>query len=255
MIELITGFKGEAHITATEVGRFNANLVGSGLYVFNRGSKFEYQLISNNCVRIKDGDAMFQGREFYISEYEDCIIDTGTADSYRNDLIVARYERNTSTGAESMTLAVKRGTESATTAVDPEYTSGNILNDENVVEFPLYRVKLTGINITAVEWIPDAWKVINAITDLDFTAASFYTGTIGTAWTAASGYVTQTITVNGMKSTDHPKMDLVTTVTGFEAEQKEYGKIFKIESGFNYVNLYASEATETALNVQFEVVR
>lgn len=254
MIDLITGYKGEAHITAAEVGKFNANLVGTGNYVFSTGSKFEYQLISNNCVRIKDGDAMFQGREFYVEEYEDVVIDTGTADQYRNDLIVARYEKNTSTGVESISLVAIRGTESDTAATDPAYTQGSIIAGDNVVDVPLYRVKLTGLNITAIEKI-DGWTEVTPITSLSFANAVTYTAAIGTSWTADGDIFKQTITVTGMKSTDNPIMDLITTTTGFEAEQEAYGKIFKLVSGFNEITVYASEETETALNIQLKVVR
>lgn len=204
MIDLITGYKGEAHITAAEVGKFNANLVGTGNYVFSTGNKLEYQLISNNCVRIKDGDAMFQGREFYVEEYEDVVIDTGTADKYRNDLVVARYQKNTSTGVESISLVAIKGTESDTAATDPAYTQGSIIAGDNVVDVPLYRVKLTGLNITAVEKI-DSWVEITPITSLSFANAATYTATIGTSWTADGDIFTQTITVTGMKSTDNRK--------------------------------------------------
>ena len=254
MIDLITGYKGEAHITAADDAKFNAALVGSGNYVYMVGSKLAYQIISNNCVRIKDGFAIFQGRKFYVEDYEDCIIDTGTADNYRNDLICARYEKDTSTGAESISFVVKKGEESSTTAADPSYTSGDMNNGDNVAEFPLYRVKLTALNITAVEKM-DGWSELSAITDLGFAVSATYQAAIGTSWTTKSGYVQQTITVAGMKSTDNPIMDLIASTSGFEAEQEAYGKIFKITTALNAITVYASEATETAINVQLKVVR
>ena len=254
MIDLITGYKGEAHITAAEVGKFNANLVGTGNYVFSTGSKFEYQLISNNCVRIKDGDAIFEGRQFYVEDYEDVVIDTGAADKYRNDLIVARYEKNTSTGVESMKLVAIRGEESDTVAVDPAYTEGSILEGDNVVDIPLYRVKLTALNITDVEKI-DGWTEIPPITALGFASSVTYEATIGTAWTADGSVFKQTIEVIGIKSTDNPIVDLVTTNAGFDAEQKAFGKVFKITSDFNKITVYASEETATAVNIQLKVVR
>ena len=254
MIDLITGYKGEAHITPAEVGKFNANLVGTGNYVFSTGNKFAYQLISNNCVRIKDGDAMFQGRQFYVEDYEDVVIDTGTADKYRNDLIVARYEKNTSTGVENISLVAIKGAESDTAASDPSYTQGSIIAGDNVVDVPLYRVKLTGLNITAVEKIA-GWVEITPITALSFANAVTYTATIGTSWTADGSVFKQTITVTGMKSTDNPIIDLVTTTSGFVAEQKAYSNIFKVVTDLNQITVYASEETETAVNIQLKVVR
>lgn len=254
MIDLITGYKGQAHITSAEVGKFNANLVGTGNYVFSTGSKFEYQLISNNCVRIKDGDAMFQGRQFYVEDYEDVVIDTGAADKFRNDLIVARYEKNTSTGVESISLVAIKGEEADANPADPAYTEGSILAGDNVVDIPLYRVKLTALDITAVEKI-DGWTEIAPITALGFANAVTYEATIGTAWTAEESVFKQTIEVIGMKSTDNPIVDLVATTTGFEAEQEAFGKVFKITTGFNSITVYASKQTETPVDVQLKVVR
>ena len=254
MIDLITGYKGTAHITAAEDAMFNAGLIGNGNYVYMVGNKFAYQIISNNCVRILDGLAIFQGRKFHVEDYEDVIIDTGNADKYRNDLICARYEKDTSTGVESMSFVVKKGAESDTAASDPEYTSGNMNGGATVVEVPLYRVKLTALDITSVEKMDD-WAELPAITALGFASAVTYETTIGTAWTAESSVFKQIIEVAGIKSTDDPIVDLVTTTSNFKAEQEAFGKVFKITTDFNKITAYASEETETAVNIQLKVVR
>ena len=254
MIDLITGYKGQAHITAAEDAKFNAALVGSGNYVFMEGNRMGYQIISNNCVRILDGLACFQGRKFYVEDYEDIIIDTGDADKYRNDLIVARYEKNNSTGVESMTIAAIKGGGSTTAAVDPAYTAGDMNEGDILVEIPLYRVKLTGLDITAVEKMDD-WEELSSMTALGFAYSSTYEATIGTSWTAEGGVYKQTIEVAGMKSTDNPIMDLIATTSGYKAEQEAYGKIFKLVSGFNSITVYATEGTAIPVNVQLKVVR
>ena len=254
MIDLITGYKGQAHITAAEDAKFNAALVGSGNYVFMVGNRLGFQIISNNCVRILDGLAIFQGRKFYVEEYEDVVIDTGTADKYRTDLIVARYEKNTITGVESMSFAAIKGEESSTEAADPAYTAGDMNDGSLVVEVPLYRVKLTALNITAVEKI-DGWTELPAMTAVGFAVSATYEATIGTSWTAEGSCFKQTIEVAGINSTDNPIMDLMATTSGFEAEQEAYGKIFKITTDFNKITVYASEETATAVNVQLKVVR
>lgn len=254
MIDLITGYKGQAHITAAEDAMFNAGLVGSGNYVYMVGNKMNYQIISNNCVRILDGLAIFQGRKFYVEDFEDCIIDTGNADKYRNDLICARYEKDTSTGVESMSFVVKKGAESGTAASDPEYITGNMNDGATVVEVPLYRVKLTALDIVSVEKMDD-WTELPAITASGFAVSATYEATIGTAWTAEGSVFKQTIEVAGIKSTDNPIVDLITTTSNFEAEQEAFGKVFKITTDFNKITAYASEETETAVNIQLKVVR
>lgn len=94
-------------------------------------------------------------------------------------------------------------------------------------------------------------------TDADgrFAKTVTYTATVGTAWTAKTGYVQQTITVNGILATDNPIIDLVATTADFEAQQKAWGKIFKVTTAANAITLYASEATEKAISLQLKVVR
>ncbi len=148
----ITGYAGKEHITAADQGMYNAGTLGTGKYVLPIGSMFEAVTITNNLIKIKDGCLVNQGRNINIAvnDYEECEIDNGIQALKRNDLIVIRYEKNADTGIETASTIVIKGV-SGETAVDPEYTKGNIFNGDNVDDFPLYRVKLEGLNITAVE--------------------------------------------------------------------------------------------------------
>lgn len=82
-----------------------------------------------------------------------------------------------------------------------------------------------------------------------------YTATTTTTWTDATGYYTQSVPVTGLLATDNPIIDLVTTTSGFEAEQAAWGKVFKVTTAANSITLYASEAITTELNLQIKVVR
>lgn len=149
---LITGYAGKEHITAADQGLYNAGTLGTGKYVLPVGNMFAASVITNNLVKIKDGCLVNQGRNINIAvnDYEECEIDNGIQALKRNDLIVIRYEKNADTGIETASTIVIKGV-SGETAVDPEYTTGNIFASDNVDDFPLYRVKLEGLNITAVE--------------------------------------------------------------------------------------------------------
>lgn len=94
-------------------------------------------------------------------------------------------------------------------------------------------------------------------TDADnrFAKTVTYNATVGTAWTAKTGYVQQTITVNGILATDNPIIDLVTSTADFAAQQEAWGKVFKVTTAANSITLYASEATEKAISLQIKVVR
>lgn len=85
------------------------------------------------------------------SGYTDVTIANGTQGMNRNDIIVRRYKKNESSEMESTGYAVIKGTPNAGVAVDPEVTTGDIRSGATLHEMALYRVKITGLNITAVE--------------------------------------------------------------------------------------------------------
>lgn len=149
-IHLVTGYKGEAHITSADQGAFNAAVFGNGQYVLEYGNQFSASVTSNNNIRVLDGEILMQGRHIRINpdEYVDLTISNGSQGMYRNDLIVARYTKNTSTGIEDCNLVVIEGTASSTAASDPAYTAGDILaGNATQNDMPLYRVPIDGINV------------------------------------------------------------------------------------------------------------
>lgn len=150
-MSIVTGYAGNAHVTSAQAGAGYAGIVGVGRYVFEVGEQFAYELISNNTVRIKNGFGINQGRIFGINvnDYQEVTIDNGLAGVGRKDLIVARYTKTVTTGIETCTLAVVKGTSSAS-PVDPIYTVGNILQGATSDDFPLYRVTLNGLNVASV---------------------------------------------------------------------------------------------------------
>ena len=148
-LNLVTGYKGEAHVTAADQGSFNAAIFGAGSYVLNRGNKFAALVVSNNSIRIQDGDICLQGRHVRLAEgtYVDLAIENGNQGYKRNDLIVARYTKSAQ-GVEDCNLVVIKGTASTSAAADPEYTAGDIINDHDTqADFPLYRVPIDGITV------------------------------------------------------------------------------------------------------------
>ena len=149
-LHLVTGYAGQAHVTAADHGSLNAALFGSGQYVLNRGNKFAASVVTNNQIKVLDGDLMIQGRHVRLNEgtYVELTIENGEQGMFRNDLIVARYTKNSGTGVEDCNLVVIKGTAANANPSDPEYTSGDII-EGNVLQadMPLYRVPLNGINI------------------------------------------------------------------------------------------------------------
>ena len=147
---LITGFAGKEHITSADQGSFNAAVMGGGEFALERGEQFRCQVISNNKVRIYDGDAMMQGRHIIIDRntYEETTHDNGTQGYKRIDLIVLTYEKNAASSVETVKLEVIKGLPSESDPVVPEYTKGDILNSgASKNQMPLYQIPFDGLSI------------------------------------------------------------------------------------------------------------
>lgn len=152
-LHLVTGYAGYQHITSADQAVFNAQMFGGGQYVLATGNQLAASAITNNLVRVLDGDILMQGRHIRLNEETsvDLAIENGAQGYSRNDLIVVRYTKNSDTGIEDANLMVIRGAFTDGTPADPAYKSGDLIN-ENAAEndMPLYRVQLDGLNISAI---------------------------------------------------------------------------------------------------------
>ena len=150
---LMDSYAGGPHVTEIQIGLANQATFGADDYVLEGGRESEAQVLTNNSIRVFDAVYCIQGRRDVIpaSGYTDVTIANGTQGMNRNDIIVRRYKKNESSEIESTEYAVIKGTPNAGAAVDPEVTTGDIRSGATLHEMALYRVKITGLNITAVE--------------------------------------------------------------------------------------------------------
>ena len=150
---LLDGFADGPHITEKQVGLVNQGTYGPDDYVLETGRQAEAQILTNNSIRIFDAVYVIQGRRDAIAanDYTDVSIDNGAQGMNRNDIIVRRYEKDESSEIESTSYAVIKGTPNEGPAVDPAVTEGDIRSGATLHEMKLYRVKLEGLNIVAVE--------------------------------------------------------------------------------------------------------
>ncbi len=167
MTHLVTGYAGEEHIQSKDQGSFNASFFGTGQYVMETGNQFEASITSNNNVRILDGDMLMKGRHIRIepNSYEDVGITTGTAGTFRNDLIVMKYIKNESTGVEEAYIEYIQGTETEGTPIDPEYTDGDILGGDSLNQMPLYQVVMQGVVLYEVVPLFETIPTYKALAD------------------------------------------------------------------------------------------
>ena len=152
MMQIVTGYKGQAHITANDDQGRNQGTFGESSYVLSVGSKFAPTLLSANSLKIADGEGVHQGVHFRVDPgtYDTVTIDNGEQGKNRKDLVVCRYTKDGGTGIESCDWVVIKGTAVSGTATRPSHITGDILGGSLTVDMPFFEVALSGINVSAV---------------------------------------------------------------------------------------------------------
>lgn len=157
-----TAAEAAGHIYAEDDAAIFQSMFG-GDGVLNIGNCLKSTVISNNKVRISDGVLSVGGHIGRLShaDYQDMTIENGATGYNRNDIIYARFL--TSGNVDSFILAVKKGTATTGTASDPALVQGNLYEGAVERDYPLYRVKLSGLSIASVDQL---FTVIPTIPDL-----------------------------------------------------------------------------------------
>lgn len=152
MAQIIDGFCDFDNVLAEEIARHNISMYGTGDYVLQVDECLGYELVSNNEIHIKDGLFIIQGRRGYIKKgtTDICTIENGAQAVNRNDIVVIEYAKDEVTMLESHTTKIIKGV-AGEIAVDPELVTGDINAGAILHQMPLYRVKVEGLNVVAVE--------------------------------------------------------------------------------------------------------
>lgn len=151
-MNIITGYRGEPHITSGQDRAQNQGTYGTGSYILDVGRKLAAEIVSANEIRIRDGALSHQGCIANIEQgaYDSLEIANGTQGMSRIDLIVARYTKDAETNVEDIELVVIEGTAAASSPAVPSYNTGDIQAGDSPVDMPLYRVNISGVNISSV---------------------------------------------------------------------------------------------------------
>lgn len=149
MAKIVTGHTGSAHITADDWASFNAGLLSSSdvVLAFNMPEAKE---TTSGVVTLPKLEIIIQGVHCRTDGTEKVTIETGSQGLYRNDLIIGRYQKNASSGVESFSIAIVKGTASSSPA-DPSVTQNDIRSGGTLREVPLYRIVLYGSTIQKIE--------------------------------------------------------------------------------------------------------
>ena len=163
-ITINTAPEAEPHIYAEDDAAIYQSIFGPD-GVTTIGQQCKATTLSNNKVRISDGVVIVGGHVARIpyGEYEDCEIANGQSGKKRNDIIIGKIVTTGFGGIDTMTCEVKQGA-AGTNATDPILTQDNIYQSGKIREIPLYRVKIEGLSIVAVEKM---FKTISSIPELE----------------------------------------------------------------------------------------
>ena len=198
-ITVNTAPEAEPHIYAEDdAAVYQAILGGDG--VSTTGQACKATVLSNNKVRVADGVICVGGHMARIpyGEYEDCEIMNGQSKKNRNDIIVAKFETTGTGGIDTMTCEVIQGT-AGETATDPELAQDDIYTGGKTRELPLYRVKIEGLSIVAVEQMfklkptAEELKLLIESVDKKLTNKTPIYGTTALIETPANGYKDTTV--------------------------------------------------------------
>lgn len=197
-MKIITGYRGEPHITSQQDRNVNIGIFGSGTHIVNVGSKMAATIVSANEITIADGLLVAEGctAEIERGTTESISIENGAQEMLRKDLIVARYTKTSGTGVEDMQLAYIAGTPAASAPALPAYNTGTIASGDTLVDFPLYTVNLNGISIESVERMVDYVELANKTT-VDALSTKIGSGTLSTTAKNLIGAVNELLTKVG----------------------------------------------------------
>ena len=194
-INLVTGYRGENHVSAVDTRNFNVGICGSDNSVFEINDEFDLEVVTANLVRLKSGDGVMQGCHFRLGagEVADLSVENGVTGSNRYDLVCIRYSKDSVTNIEEVNAVVIKGEATTGTPEDPTYNTGDLQNGEVLVyDFPLWRVPIEGLSIgTPVKLFsttPSDTKAFDVSIPLS-------------GWTNSVPYQ-NAVTVSGVKATD-----------------------------------------------------
>lgn len=135
--EIVDGMTGTKHISSDDLSALNVATIGKANCVLEYGDDFKLTMASANSATLGTGVGMVGGKRFWNQAATSLTVQSGTQGQKRNDLVVARYAK-TSTGIESITPVVIKGTPTTGNATDPATTSNDL---------KLWRIQLNGISI------------------------------------------------------------------------------------------------------------
>ena len=154
-VSIMDGHTGKPHVTSDDWAAFNAATYGNQGAVLGSGS-FNLTMETSTKGTLSAGLGIVQGRRFRVTDSETVAFDACGAGMKRMDIVVARYSN--ADGIESVSIAVVKGKESATSAVSPQVQNGDL---------PLWKVVFAGASVYSNGRITGATQSIASAASAD----------------------------------------------------------------------------------------
>lgn len=157
-LDIVTSYQGFDHITADQLADFQRGLLGDSC-ILPVGSKMEVNIQTANQITVADGVVVYDGREIHIpyGTSENVAITSGTQGMLRNDIVCLQYNRDESSGVESVEFVTIAGTPAASDPQDPAYSNLDIRTGVFMSQKPFCRVRLNGTAIEAIDMLVEMY--------------------------------------------------------------------------------------------------
>ncbi len=227
-MNLVTGYRGSAHVTVNDMAAMNRAIFGDGAIVINTGNLFAAS-VTDDGLSIADGEAIIQGHHVRIGpgDTEEIELDHCTSGNYRKDYIVIEIERG-STGIDSGSIVQVIGTAVTTnSATLPSLQQDTITSGGTKYQLALYTLTWTGGSYTMATAFTAVNDIYSLISSLSSSKQNNITG-------GASTIVSKNLTTSrALISNSSGKVD----VSSITAAQLGYlsGVTSNIQTQFNNI--------------------
>lgn len=161
LAHLVTGHKGEAHVSSLDASCLNAGLLGKDGTVLQTRNFLRCSLIENTSkIKVDSGDCVVCGRQCSVEKPETLEVTAGVSGKKRIDYLVMRVKVTSS--EEVCELAIIEGTPAGSNPTAPTLKQEDLTNGGSIFEFAIARIDFDGLNATCLQ-------VANPLRDLKAT--------------------------------------------------------------------------------------
>lgn len=152
-MDIVTGYRGEAHIKSNDHQAYNYGLIGD--CILPVGMNLEGEIISSNELRIHDGELIHKGVHSRVKPgtHDTVVLPNGEQNMKRIDLVCVKYSKSQN-NIETTEWVLKQGTPSSGTPKEPSYTKGDVVAGATLDETPVFKVEYDGLNPTVSPLLP-----------------------------------------------------------------------------------------------------